>query len=139
MSNILSLKSLAPEHASLGLQAVIIGLSLLQYVFPIPVSGNDHKNTEKLRVALSDTTDQALVFIPALTALASRGADAYKYLTFGLILWSVGYLVELSAGSYTDHTTKNYKAVNKLGQDLLKLATGYFVGAFVCFIKTGRR
>jgi hypothetical protein len=139
MSNILSLKSLAPEHASLGLQAVIVGLSLLQYVFPVPTGSNDHKNTEKLKQALIDTTNQALVLIPALTALASRGADAYKYLTFGLVLWATGYLVKLAAGSYTNHTTKNFHAVDTLGDNLLKLATGYYVGAFVCFIKAGRR
>lgn len=139
MSNILSLKSLAPEHASLGLQTLIVGLSLTQYLFPVPSTGNNHKNTEKLKAALIDTTNNALVFIPALTALASRGADAYKYLTFGLVLWALGYLVDIWGGSFTDQTTKNAQAVDTLGKNLLKLATGYFVGAFVCFIKTGRR
>jgi hypothetical protein len=139
MSNILSLKSLAPEHASLGLQAAIIGLSLLQYAFPKVTAGNDHKNMEKLKTALIDTTNQALVLIPALTALASRGADAYKYLTFGLILWIAGYVTKLAAGSYIDHDTNNYHVVDTLGENLLKLSTGYYVASFVCFIKTGRR
>jgi len=142
MSNILSLKSLAPEHASLGLQAAIVGLSLLQYAFPVPTPSNDHKNTEKLKLALIDTTQQALVLIPALTALASRGADAYKYLTFGLILWATGYLFKLWSDTFdgaTPKTKKNALVVENIGDSLLKLATGYYVGAFVCFIKTGRR
>jgi hypothetical protein len=137
----LSLKSLAPEHASLGLQAVIVGLAALQYAFPVPDAGNDHRNTEKLKAAIVDTTQNALVLIPALTALTSRGADAYKYLVFGLILWGSGYLIKMWSDTFDSATPKTKKdalALENVGDSLLKLSTGYYVGAFVCFIKTRR-
>jgi len=136
---------LGPELASVSIQAIVVGICLLQYTLPVPVAGattgpNAKLNWQKVRTIIDVSTTSALQFLPPLTALISRGSQANNYFALGVGIWLIGVGVTALAPpvNITTHT-RAQNATAKLGSSLTTLGAAYLVGAFVCFAKNAKQ
>jgi hypothetical protein len=145
MSGLLDFSRYGTETASVGIQALVIGICLLQYTLPVPVSGattgpNAKLNWQKIRNIIDVSTTSALQLLPPLTALVSRGSQAGNYFSVGVGIWLVGVGVTALAPPVNISVhTRAQNATAKLGSSLTTLGAAYMVGAFVCFAKNAKR